>query len=178
MDISRLRTSLDYLSWLRKDVFAMIQQLGPPTFFVTFIIVKSKWLPLFKCLYDLNSKKLGFNIPFDKLEPKHVANLIWCDPITCARYYDHCMRSFHTFYMKNNSIFGNLLDFFFVLEFQSCGSQHDHGLLRVINAPIYGLDSNNAIGNFVDKYTSCDNNKLAHNLREAKTHRHKKTCRK
>jgi hypothetical protein len=25
-------------------------------------------------------------------------------------------------------------------------------------APIYGLDSNNAIENFVDKYTSCDNN--------------------
>jgi hypothetical protein len=31
---------------------------------------------LLKCLYDLNSKKLGLNIPFDKLEPKHVADLI------------------------------------------------------------------------------------------------------
>jgi len=80
--------------------------------------------------------------------------------------------------MKDNSIFGHLLDFFFVIEFQSRGSQHDHGLLWVTNAPIYGLDSNNAIENFVDKYTSCDNNKLTPNLCEAKTHCHKKTCRK
>jgi hypothetical protein len=54
----------------------MIRQLGPPTFFVTFNSVESKWLLLLKCLYDLNSKKIGLNIPFDKLEPKHVANFI------------------------------------------------------------------------------------------------------
>jgi hypothetical protein len=80
--------------------------------------------------------------------------------------------------MKDNSIFGHALDFFFVTKFQSCGSQHDHGFLWVANAPIYGLDSNNAIENFVDKYISCDNNKLTPNLREVQTHRHKKTCRK
>jgi hypothetical protein len=54
----------------------MIQQLGPPTFFVTFTSVESKWLPLLKCLYDLNSKKLGLIIPFDKLEPKHLIDFI------------------------------------------------------------------------------------------------------
>ncbi len=78
----------------------------------------------------------------------------------------------------NDSIFGPLLDFFFVTKFQSHGSQHDHELLWVANAPIYGLDSNNAIENFVDKYISCDNNKLVPNLCEAQTHHHKKTCRK
>jgi len=31
-----------------------------------------------------NSKKLKSNIPFDKLKPKHVTNIIQCDPITCA----------------------------------------------------------------------------------------------
>ncbi len=44
--------------------------------FVTFTSAKSTWPLLLKCLYELNSKKLGFNIPFDKLEPKHVVNLI------------------------------------------------------------------------------------------------------
>jgi hypothetical protein len=51
-----------------------------------------------------------------------------------------------------------------------------HGILWVANAPIYGLDSNNAIENFVDKHISCDNNNLAPNLCEAQTHRHKKIC--
>ncbi len=96
----------------------MIWQLGPPTFFVTFTSVESKWVLLLKCLYDLNSKKLRFNIPFDKLEPKHVIDLIHCDPITCAQYYDHCMRSFCTLCMKDNSIFGHLLKFSLLLNFK------------------------------------------------------------
>jgi len=32
-----IKTSLDYLDHIHKDVFAMIRQLGPPTFFMTFI---------------------------------------------------------------------------------------------------------------------------------------------
>jgi hypothetical protein len=132
MDLSRLCISPYYLS---QKIFVMIQQLGRPTFFVTFFTsVESKWLLLLKCLYDLNSKKLGFNIPFDKLEPKHVVDLIRC--VTCAQYYDHHMKFFCTLCMKDNSIFGHLLDFFFVTKFQNCGSQHDHRLLWVANAPI------------------------------------------
>jgi hypothetical protein len=65
-----------------------------------------------------------------------------------------------------------------VTKFQSHESQHEHGLLWVANAPIYGLDSNNAIENFVQKYTLYDNNKLALNFREVQTCCHKKTCKK
>jgi hypothetical protein len=47
-----------------------------------------------QCLYDFNSKKLGFKVPFDKSETKHIVDLIWFDPITCACYYDHRMKCF------------------------------------------------------------------------------------
>jgi hypothetical protein len=80
--------------------------------------------------------------------------------------------------MKDNLIFRHLLNSFFVTKFQSHESQHDHGLLWVANAPIYGLDSNNAIENFVDKCISYDNNKVAPNFCETQTHCHQKTCRK
>jgi hypothetical protein len=40
------------------------------------------------------------------------------------------------------------------------------------------LDSNNAIENFVDKYISCDNNKLAPNFCEVQTQHQKNTCKK
>ncbi len=86
------------------------------------------------------------------------------------------MKSFHTLWMKDNLIFGHLLNFFFVTKFQVHESQHAHGLLWVANAPIYDLDSNNAIENFVNKYTLYDNNKLALNFREVQTRCHKKTC--
>jgi len=75
--------------------------------------------------------------------------------------------------MKDNFIFGHLLNLIFVTKFQSYESQHDHGLLWVANALIYG-----AIENFVEKYISYDNNKLAPSFCEAQTHCHKKTCRK
>jgi hypothetical protein len=119
MDLSQIRTSFDYLSQLKKGVFAIICQLGPLTFFVTFTSAKSKWFPLLQCLYDFNSKKLRFDMPFDKLETKHIANLIQFNPITSAHYYDHHMKCFQKLCMKNDMIFGPFLDFFFVIECDS-----------------------------------------------------------
>jgi hypothetical protein len=41
MDLSGLHASRDCLSQLRKYVFAMIQQLGPPIFFVHLLMLKA-----------------------------------------------------------------------------------------------------------------------------------------
>jgi hypothetical protein len=48
---------------------------------------------------------------------------------------------FSKLYMKKYTIFGNLLDFFFVIV-QNNGSKHDHGLLWVANAPTHHLGYN------------------------------------
>jgi hypothetical protein len=70
-------------------------------------------------------------------------------------------------------------DFFFVIKFQNHGSEHDQGLLWVANAPNpHGLDSNQIIEFFVDKYITCDNDELTPNFHEAQRHHHKKNCRK
>ncbi len=111
-------------------------------------------------------------MPFDKLETKHIANLIQFNPITSAHYYDHHMKCFQKLCMKNDMIFGPFLDFFFVIEFQN------HGLLQVANAPTYALDYNKIIENFVDKYIACDSEKLTPNFYEAQRYCHKKNCRK
>jgi hypothetical protein len=36
IDVKNIRISLDYLQQNKKTIFAMIRQLGPPTFFITF----------------------------------------------------------------------------------------------------------------------------------------------
>jgi len=66
------------------------------------------------------------------------------------------------------------MDFFFVTKFQNCENEHDHGLLWIVDAPIYGIDFNKTIENIVDRYITCDNDKLTPNLCEIQTHRHKK----
>jgi hypothetical protein len=80
--------------------------------------------------------------------------------------------------MKEDTIFGPLLDFFFVIIFQNHGSKHDHGLLWVVNASTYVFDFNKIIENFVDKYIICDSDKLTPKLCEFQRYHHKKTCRK
>ncbi len=53
------------------------------------------------------------------------------------------------------------MDFFFVTKLQNCESEHDHGLLWIANAPIYGIDSNKTIEEIVDRYITCDNDKIS-----------------
>ncbi len=67
----------------------MIHQLGPPTFFVTFISAKSKWTTLMSTLHTLNNNHMEIPKKFNELEYKHFANLIKYDPITYTHYYKH-----------------------------------------------------------------------------------------
>jgi len=39
--------------------FAMIRQIGPPTFFATFTFAKRLWNPFIKTLHTLHAKKLN-----------------------------------------------------------------------------------------------------------------------
>ena len=41
-----IRTSPDYYENMKKDPFAMIRQLGPPTFIVAFTSAEHLWSPL------------------------------------------------------------------------------------------------------------------------------------
>jgi hypothetical protein len=58
---------------LKKRCICNDMSIKPPTFFITFISAKSKWFFLLQSLHDFNNKKLRFDVPFDKLEIKHIA---------------------------------------------------------------------------------------------------------
>ncbi len=52
-DLEMLRISPNYLENLQNNLFAMIRQIGPPTFFVTFTSTKRLWDPFKKNLTHL-----------------------------------------------------------------------------------------------------------------------------
>jgi hypothetical protein len=106
------------LSKLRWNAFAMIHQLDPPTFFVTFTGVESKWTTLVSTLHTLNKNHMEIPKKNNELESKHFANLIKFDLVTCTHYYKHWMVTFCNLLKKDSSIFGKVDDFNFVLEFQ------------------------------------------------------------
>jgi hypothetical protein len=43
-----------------------------------------------------------------------------------------------------------------VAEFKSSGSEHDHTLLWIEGALVYGNDTNSQIEQFVEKYITCN----------------------
>jgi hypothetical protein len=54
-----VHNSPNYYERLRKNLFAMIQQLGPPMFFVTFTFAERLWDPLIKALHTLHASRLN-----------------------------------------------------------------------------------------------------------------------
>ncbi len=92
--------------------------------------------------------------------------MIHNDPITCARYYDHKNHVF-THYPIKTHLFLNNFFFFLVIESQNHDSEHDHGFLWIKDAPIYGINRNEKINFFVNKYISCDVSLLPITLQNA-----------
>jgi hypothetical protein len=141
IDFKRIRISPDYLHQIQKNIFAMIWKLGPPTFFVTFTSAEHQWTPLVSTLTELykNRRKQKHT---ETLEDNGIDFLIRKDPVTCNRYYRHRINALKHLICHDETLFGKVVDYYFVTEFQNRGSEHEHGLLWVEDAPIYGRDSN------------------------------------
>jgi hypothetical protein len=61
------------------------------------------------------------------------------------------MQSFAKLLLKD-TIFKFVLDHYFIIEFQNHGSKHDHELLLISNAPIYGSQTNKETKEIINKY--------------------------
>lgn len=109
------------------------------------------------------------------------SNLIQRDPITCARNFEHMVQLFiHDVLRSDVMPIGQIVDFFYRVEFQQRGSPHIHGLFWVKDAPQYGKNDEKEIVNFIDKYVTCqkaDTSEMEE-LVNLQLHRHAKTCKK
>ncbi len=68
--------------------------------------------------------------------------MIQNNPITCVRYYNHKTFSLHKLMTKDHYFFGHIYLKKFVIEFQNCGGEHDHGLSWIKNVFLYKLHTN------------------------------------
>ena len=85
----------------------------------------------------------------------------------------------HNFIKSSCHPIGEVVDFFYRVEFQQRGSPHIHGLFWIKNAPEHGKDCDEDIIKFVDSYVSCkaDSDDLS-DLVNLQRHKHSKTCKK
>lgn len=72
-----------------KELYAMIQQLGIPTWFITFSAAEIKWNDVIRTLLFLNNDSR----PVEDIEWSERCTLITNNPVICARMFDNRVKA-------------------------------------------------------------------------------------
>ena len=177
-----LRGSPPYFEKAKKDLFAMIRQLGPASLFCSFSSAETKWNHLLRILGKLVDHKDYSDEQLDNLNWDEKCRLIQSDPVICARHFNYHFNTFlKDFLMSEIAPLGKLKDWLYRVEYQQRGSPHIHMLIWFENAPVFGVDKDEDVVNFIDQLIACrkpDNDTELFDLVNKQTHRHFHTCRK
>ena len=180
--LKTLRGSPPYFEKAKKDLFAMIWQLGAASLFCSFSSAETKWNHLLRILGKLIDHKDKSDEELDNLTWEEKSRLIQSDPVTCARHYDF---QFNTFLkdvlMSELAPLGKIKDWFYRVEYQQRRSPHVHMLIWPDNAPVFGVDKDEDVVAYIDRVITCskpESDPELQDLVNRQTHRHSHTCRK
>ncbi|XP_055088458.1 uncharacterized protein LOC117393626, partial [Periophthalmus magnuspinnatus] len=164
----------------QKDLFACIRQLGIPTWFCSFSSADLRWPSLLKTLL----KQEGSTRSVEDLDWAERCDLLRRHPVTAARMFDSRWRRFlRKVILSPAHPIGKVIDYFYRVEFQQRGSPHVHCLFWIENAPKLGVNTDEEVVQFVDKYVTCElpsDPDLLEKVTSVQQHskRHSKTCKK
>ncbi|XP_048046234.1 LOW QUALITY PROTEIN: uncharacterized protein LOC125268187 [Megalobrama amblycephala] len=180
-----VRGTPPYWMSTQKDLFALIRQLGIPTFFASFSAADLRWPEMMNTII----KQEGKQINVDELDWSEKCGLIRRNPVSAARMFDHRWHCFlRNVIMSPAQPIGKIKDYFYRVEFQQRGSPHVHCLFWVENAPKlndHDADNDPLVAEFIDTYITCETPQendtiLYETVNSVQKHstRHSKTCRK
>ena len=181
--LTALRGSPPYFEKAKKDLFAMIRQLGPATLFCSFSSAETQWTHLLRILGQLVDHKSYSDSEIENLNWDYRCRLIQSDPVTCARHFYYQVNKFlSNLLLRFAEPLGKISDWFYRVEYQQRGSPHIHIVLIWADcAPKFQEQSDNELIQFIDKTISCqkpiENPELL-NLVNRQVQRHSHTCRK
>lgn len=149
--LNALRGSPPYFEKAKKDLFAMIRQLGPATLFCSFSSAETHWIHLLRILGQLVDNKHYSDEHLENLNWEEKCRLIQSDPVTCARHFDYQVNQFLTnFLLSSSQPLGKISDWFYRVEYQQRGSPHIHMLIWIAEAPQFKVDSDAQVTAFID----------------------------
>ena len=176
-----LRGAPPYFEKAKKDLFAMIRQLGPATLFCSFSSAETKWIHLLRILGKLVDHRNYTDNELEHLNWEEKCRLIQSDPVTCARHFDFQFNTFLKQFMMSNNAPLHLKIGFTELNINQRGSPHIHMLIWLQDAPVFGVDEDDDVTSFVGQIITCrkpSGDPTLLNLVSRQTHRHSHTCRK
>ena len=178
-----IRGSPAYWNSSKLNVFAMIREFGPPTWFLTLSANDLGWPDLLKAI--LKSQGLPHSeSDIANLQFRERQQLVGSDPITTSRHFSRRFQKFlQKVLLSDQQPIGKILHYFWRIEFQARGSPHVHSLFWVDGAPdIESEEGRKELPSFIDKYVSTyvpkesEDAKLRYDVRKFQTHSHKETC--
>ena len=177
-----LRNSPPYFEAKKKELNAMVRQLGYPTMFFSLSSADTKWPELIKCLGKLVEKKeYTLDYIVKEMTVAHRTKLVSAHPAACCRFFNHRVQKFlRLIVMGPHSPFGKVGDFFYRVEFQKRGSPHVHGFLWIEDAPNIASSKHEEICTYLDQHISCSSDVPEKDLPYvlSQKHSHSKTCKR
>nr|XP_029713677.1 uncharacterized protein LOC109418586 [Aedes albopictus] len=155
--LKSIPNSVQYWQQRKRDLFAMIRQLGKPTMFLTLSASETKWPLLLETLQRLSGGNINGNV-MQTLSALQRATLVNEDPVTCCVYFNKLVDVIMQLLQSSRySPFGEyrVVEFFKRIEFQHRGSPHAHILLWLNNDPNEAVSENMpATAHLIDSLTS------------------------
>ncbi|XP_058811059.1 uncharacterized protein LOC131675952 [Topomyia yanbarensis] len=138
--LKSIPNSVQYWQQRKRDLFAMIRQLGKPTMFLTLSASETKWPQLLRTLHKLSDRYMDSDVQdiMQQLTALQRATLVNEDPVTCCVYFNKLVDVIMQLLQSTRySPFGQyrVVDYFKRIEFQHRGSPHAHILLWLSNDP-------------------------------------------
>ncbi len=179
--LKNVRGSPAYFQKVMYDVLAMIRQLGLPTWFLTLSAADMQWLDVIQTI----AKQYGYIFTDEEVAAmsfEEKSKWLSQNPVTAARHFQYHLNSFIVIFLKSKAHpLGELTDYSIRVEFQARGSPHAHSMLWIKGAPKLGVNTDQEVCDFIDRYICCDipeDEVLALLVSKVQKHRHSATCRR
>ncbi len=184
-----LRDSPPFLQTKQYEAYAMVRQLGLPTFFISLSAADLYW-PDFLMAVAHQQGKYYTKEQVEKLTWQERVDLIRSNPVTAGRMFKYRLDNIFTEFLESTANpIGEVTDKTKKLEFQGRGSPHNHSLIWIDGAPqfIEGDDDNNKkVCEFIDEYICAQipegDDERSKKLRELvvrlQIHKHSAYCRR
>lgn len=149
--MKKIRGTPAYWECAMRDLFAMVRQLGIPTWFCSFSAADRRWAEIAHAILQQQGKPIPENLDWTT----H-CQIIASIPVTAARMFDHRVQAFiKDVILSTLHPIGHVIDYFYRVEFQQRGWPHIHCLFWIKHAPLYGKSPTNEVEAFINKYVSC-----------------------
>ena len=166
------------------DVIAMIKQLGPPTWWMTFSCADLRWNEIYKMLSKLEGRELSDN-EIDNLSYDDQYKILNSNPVVVAKHFQYQLeRLFKDILLSDSNPVGNVIYHAIRIEFQFRGSPHAHCFIWIKCPPSLNTDDIDTFINYLDEHVSASlpdpviSPELYKLVKTYQTHTQSKTCRK